>query len=71
MPDFVKENGLEANEVVLQASKEAELSKSHFLNEQELERKTLYEQLQESKGMLNWINMRFHFELRIILTIEL
>lgn len=51
MPDFVSENSLNASELEAQLKKAKEANERHML-EEEPERKSLYEQLKESKGML-------------------
>lgn len=51
MPDFVKENSQDDAEVQKQILNEKKAVASQIAQEEESERKTLYEQLQESKGM--------------------
>lgn len=51
MPDFVSENSLNASELEAQLTKAKKDNERHML-EEEPERKSLYEQLKESKGML-------------------
>lgn len=50
MPDFVSENSLNASELETQLAKAKEANEKHII-EEEPERKSLYEQLKESKGM--------------------
>lgn len=59
MPDFVKENSQGDAEVQSQILKEREVVASQIAEEDESERKTLYEQLQESKGMYCIFSLRY------------
>lgn len=49
MPDFVKENSLNAAELESQLAKAKEENEKHVFDD-EPERKSLYDQLKESKG---------------------